>query len=163
MVSIIKTVLDVCGPGWLSILTLVAVINLIVAARLTFVSRSVIGLVSFLPVSLIPLWIGVLGSLFSLTQAIELSVAGESDGLGSNLLIAMALLPFAVGASFCIPAYALAAFGRLWLATRSMASATVKSTNVKGISEAQSLAKADEAAYEQYADMVNTSGHRRNR
>jgi hypothetical protein len=155
--TLVSTVLDVCGAGWLIALCLAAVFNLGVAIRLSFFTRSVVALVAFFPIATLPLWIGIFGSLLSLTQVIELGLDREmaSEAVNMNVLIAMALLPTVVGATLSIPAYATAAYGRFWLATKTMPTSRASAVGEKG-----ALA-ADEQAYQQYADSLAGSGHRR--
>lgn len=162
MSTLISTVLDVCGPGWLIALCLAAVVNLGVAIRLAFFKKSVVALVAFFPIATLPMWIGILGSLLSLTQVIDLGMDREmaNDTLNMNVLIAMAMLPVVVGASLSIPSYAVAAYGRFWLATRTMPSPVAATTAAQ---EKQDVLAADEMAYQQYADTLAGSGHRRSR
>ncbi len=152
----LTTILDVCGRGWLIAVVLVALINLAFAIKLVFVNRSVIALVAFGPIAVLPLWLGVIGCMLSITDAIQLGMSGEANSLNTNLLVALALLPLVVGAALCIPAFFVSSFGRFWLATRSVAAKTVSK-------ETASSASNDDLAFQQYSDMVSTTGHRRAR
>ena len=159
MPTFITTISDVCGYAWLAVVCLVALVNFGVALKLVFSTRSVIAVVAFLPVTFVPLWIGVIGSLLSLTQAVELGMSGAGEALNSNLMIAMALLPLAVGGALSVPAYVACAFGRLWLATAGTLSrgAEVHPKSTKTVEAAID----DDVAFQNYADLVTSAGHRR--
>lgn len=152
--QLITTIFEVCGTGWLIVACLVALLNFIAAVLLTFRNRSVIALVAFGSVTLFPLWIGVIGCLLSIVEAIQLGMSGEANSLNTNLLVAMSLLPLAVGSALCIPAYATASLGRLWLATRGVAPPTA-STPIKSVSAGD-----DEMAFQQYAEAVTVARQR---
>ncbi|MEZ6136551.1 MAG: hypothetical protein R3C53_16775 [Pirellulaceae bacterium] len=160
MPALFRTILDVCGPGWLAILCLAAAINLGVALRLTFRLQSVVALVAFSPIAGLPLWIGIVGSLVNLAEAIELgsdrAIAGSV--MEFNVLVAMALLPAFVGAVLTLPAYVVATYGRFWLVTRSVGEVAKPTEDLKAAAP-----DADELAYQQYAESVAVGGYRRNK
>ncbi len=165
MPTLVSTTLEVCGAPWLIAVLLVALVNLGVALKLTFGSRSVVALVAFMPVAFLPLGIGIIGSLISLTQAIEVGMdpsASPTVSQGNEILVAMALLPVAVGGALAVPSYAAAAFGRFWLATRAAAPSSI-SAAATTTNASLSTSSGDEMAYQAYADLVTTAGHRKSK
>jgi hypothetical protein len=135
--------------------------NVVVAIRLVFFSQSVVGLVAFTPVSFLPFVLGVLASTAGLLQSIEISIGDAASKDNPALLLSWALLPLVLGGAMSSPAYAIASLGRLWLATRG-ARQPKQTEPSKADLKAQKEAT-DDAAYQAYADFVNTTGHRKGR
>ncbi len=161
MSQLFATAKEVCGVPWLAITLIVAVMNVLVAIRLVFFSRSVVGLVAFMPVAFLPFVLGVLASTTGLLQSIEISVGDAASKDNPTLLLCWALLPLVLGGAMSTPAYAIASLGRLWLATRG-----TKQTQQSEISRVELKAQkaaSDEAAYQAYADFVNSAGHRKSK
>ena len=139
--------------------SLVAAINVVVALRLVFFSQSVVGLVAFMPVAFLPFVLGVLAATTGLLQSIEISVGDASSKENPALLLSWALLPLVLGGAMSTPAYAIASLGRLWLATRS--ARQPKHIEPSRADLRAQKATADDAAYQAYAEFVNTTGHRK--
>lgn len=160
VVEMISTATAVCGLPWLVIAASVALVNVALALRLVFASRSVVGLVSFMPVTFLPLAIGVVGSAPGLLQAVAIAVGATADSeKNAALLLSWALVPLVLGGAFSVPAYSIGALGRFWLANRGpRVQAKVEPTR-SDIMAAKTAA--DEMAYQAYADQVTSSGHRR--
>ncbi len=133
--------------------------NFIVALRLVVVSQSVINIVAFKPVTFLPLALGVMASTTGLLQSIEFSVNDPSAQANPTLLLAWGILPLFVGATLSLPAFLLAALGRLWLATRGAKLPVSTEPTRQELKEKQRAS--DEAAYQSYADFLNSSGHRK--
>ncbi len=161
MLQFFATAQEVCGVPWLCVTALVALMNVFVAIRLVFFSQSVISLVAFMPVSFLPFLLGVLASTTGLLQSIEISIGDAASKDNPALLLSWALLPLVLGGAMSCPAYTIAALGRLWLATRG-ARQPKQIEPSRADQKAQKTA-ADDAAYQAYADFVNTTGHRKGR
>lgn len=135
--------------------------NVLVAIRLVFFSKSIVGLVAFVPVAFLPFVLGVLASTTGLLQSIEISVGDAASKDNPTLLLCWALLPLVLGGAMSTPAFTIASLGRLWLATRGPRQPTPTDPSKADI-RAQKAA-ADDAAYQAYADFVNSTGHRKGR
>ena len=161
MAQLFTTIQEVCGMPWLCITSLVAAMNVVVALRLVFFSQSVVGLVAFMPVSFLPLVLGVLAATTGLLQSIEISIGDALSRENPALLLSWALLPLLLGGAMSTPAYAIASLGRLWLATRGSRQPQ-QTESTRADRKSQNGADND-AAYQAYADFVNTTGHRKSK
>ncbi len=152
---------EICGTPWLIIASTIALLNFLVAVRLVFVSQSVIQIVAFKPVTFLPFVLGVIAATTGLIQSVEVSISDQSSQSNPTLLLAWGVLPLFVGGTLSVPAFTLAAFGRLWLATRGVKKPTTSEPTHRELKEKQLAA--DEASYQSYADFVNSAGHRKGR
>lgn len=161
MSQFFATAHEVCGVPWLCITAVIALMNIAVAIRLVFFSQSVVGLVAFVPVAFLPFALGVLAAATGLLQSIEISIGDEASKDNPALLLSWALLPLLLGGAMSTPAFAIASLGRLWLATRG-AKQPKQVEPSKGELKAKKAID-DDAAFQAFADMVNSGGHRKGR
>ena len=150
-----QLILDCCGPVNLALMGILATSMLLIIAMLVFVVRQPSLVFAALPMSSLPVAVGVIASLSSMSRAMNVALQDASSDVASFLLIAIVPMTAGVVASF--PAIALGAVGGFVLAYRR---ANVKMQNPKPDRSDRSTKfvepspKRDAAAAEEYLERL---------
>jgi hypothetical protein len=127
----------VCGPFYLIVTVVLAVMIAGAASYLVMVRRNPQLLGVFLPLTFFPLFVGAFRSILSLSAAVNLLRHAEtSAGVMSEsvMLMGMALLPLLFGFVASLPGFMIVAAGRaqvVWKATHSGSDPRTKKSQPK--------------------------------
>jgi hypothetical protein len=116
--SLVSLLVLTCGVEFLVSLLVVEVVLLGVAFYLAFGLRAQFALNAFLPLTFVPLFIGSLCSLMTLSISIDLMQAVDSPSAEvSNgvMLLGMSTVPVLFSVILVAPAFLVVVWGRIWL------------------------------------------------
>jgi len=143
-----------CGPEFFIAFFIAETLLFIGALFLLFVVRQQHALVIFLPLTLLPLFIGSLRSLITLSTAVDLLInadANSADQPDGVVLLAMSAAPVLFGIVVAMPAFLVVIFGRAMMALQANRSPKVKKQKIdKGLDDSSARGESLASATETY-------------
>lgn len=116
--GLISLLMITCGIEYFISLLAVEAVLVMVAFYLSFGLRAQYALTLFMPLTFMPLFIGALCSLVTLSISVDLMRSADARSLAQPdgvLLLGMSAIPVLFGVVLTMPAFMVVVWGRIWL------------------------------------------------